>query len=36
MLYYIVVIAGAATLSKWFLKLVEYVEKGGRRKETRQ
>lgn len=32
MLYYIVVIAGAATLTKWVLQLVEYVEKGGRRK----
>lgn len=36
MLYYIVVIAGAATLTKWFLKLVEYAEKGRRRKGAEQ
>lgn len=34
LLYYIVVITGAATLTKWILQIVEYVEKGGRRKET--
>jgi len=31
LLYYMVVIAGAATLTKWFLRLVEYVEKGERK-----
>lgn len=31
MLYYIVVITGAATLAKWFLRLVEYADKGGRK-----
>lgn len=30
LLYYIVVIAGAATLAKWFLKVIAYLNEGGK------
>ncbi len=30
-LYYVVVVAGALTLASWFMRLVEWLEHGGRR-----
>lgn len=32
MLYYIVVIAGAATLARWFMRVIIYLDEGGARK----
>ena len=29
-LYYVVVVAGALTLASWFMRLVEWLEHGGR------
>lgn len=30
LLYYIVVITGAATLAKWFLQVIAYLDEGGK------
>ncbi len=30
-LYYVVAVAGALTLASWFMRLVEWLEHGGRR-----